>query len=133
ARNWDFNLPFEDKNGESLTPNGGNQYDNPHWSSKYNVARTAEERFVAGMHLDYNVNKWIRLDYNLGTNVALLNRREITEVGSRAAQGLGRLILDNYRQQVLESGFLVTLSPSISDAFSIKAVLGHNIHQKTTN
>ncbi len=34
ARNWDLNLPFEDKNGLSVTPNGGNQYDNPHWSSK---------------------------------------------------------------------------------------------------
>src|SRR5690606_16513316 len=91
ARNWDMNLPYEDKNQMSLTPNGGNQYDNPHWSAKYNVATTDEERFVAGIHLDYNVNKWIRLDYNLGSNVNVLNRKEVTEIGSRAAQGLGRL------------------------------------------
>jgi TonB-linked SusC/RagA family outer membrane protein len=133
ARNWDLNLPFEDKSGFSITPNGGNQFDNPHWSAKYNVARTAEERFVAGIHLDYNLLKWMRLDYNLGTNVALLNRREITEVGSRAAQGLGRLILDNYRQQVLESGFLVTMTPTVSDIISVRAIVGHSIHQKTTN
>ena len=120
ARNWDLNLPFEDENGFSLTPNGGNQFDNPRWSAKYNVANTAEERFVAGIHFDYNVNKWIRLDYNLGSNVSRVNRREITEVGSRAAQGLGRLILDNYRKQELESNFLVTLTPSISEDFSLQ-------------
>jgi hypothetical protein len=101
ARNWDLNLPFEDKNGLSVTPNGGNQYDNPHWSAKYNKANTAEERFIGGIHLDYNIMKWIRLDYNLGTNVALLNRREVTEVGSRAAEHVGRLVVDNYRQQTL--------------------------------
>ena len=38
ARNWDFNLPFEDKNGINVTPNGGDQFDNPRWSAKYNVA-----------------------------------------------------------------------------------------------
>jgi TonB-linked SusC/RagA family outer membrane protein len=132
ARNWDLNLPFEDKNGFSVTPNGGNQFDNPHWSTKYNVARTNEERFVGGIHLDYNLLKWIRLDYSLGTNVALLNRREVTEVGSRAAQGLGRLVLDNYRQQTLESSFLVTLTPSIGNDFSLRTIVGQSLYQKTT-
>ncbi|MBL7699689.1 MAG: SusC/RagA family TonB-linked outer membrane protein [Chitinophagaceae bacterium] len=133
ARNWDLNLPFEDENGFSLTPNGGNQFDNPRWSAKYNVANTAEERFVAGVHFDYNINKWIRLDYNLGSNVSRVNRREVTEVGSRAAQGLGRLILDNYRKQEIESNFLVTLTPSINEDFSLRAIVGHNFNQRTTN
>ena len=132
ARNWDLNLPFEDENGLSLTPNGGNQFDNPRWSSKYNVARTFEERFIAGIHFDYNINNWIRLDYSLGSNVSSLNRREITEVGSRAAQGLGRLILDNYRKQEIESNFLVTLTPDINENFSLKAIVGHNFNQRTT-
>src|SRR5690606_11502216 len=55
ARNWDFNLPFETKSGMNVTPNGSDQYDNPHWSAKYNVATTNEERFVAGIHFDYNI------------------------------------------------------------------------------
>jgi len=133
ARNWDMNLPFEDKNGFSVTPNGGNQFDNPRWSAKYNVANTDEERFVSGIHLDYNINKWVRLDYNLGSNVSRVNRREVTEVGSRAAQGLGRLILDNYRKQEIESNFLVTFTPSINEDFSLRAIVGHNYNQRTTN
>ena len=132
ARNWDMSLPFEDKNGDDVTWNGGNQYDHPRWSAKYNVARTFEERFIAGIHLDYNINKWIRLDYNFGSNVNSLERREITEVGSRAAQGLGRLIVDNYRKQEIESNFLVTLTPSINENFSLRAIVGHNFNQRTT-
>lgn len=132
ARNWDLSLPFETETGGNVTWNGGNQFDHPRWSAKYNVARTAEERFIAGFHADYNINKWIRLDYNIGSNVNVLERREITEVGSRAAQGLGRLILDNYRKQEIESNFLVTLTPTVSEDFTVRAIVGHNFNQRTT-
>ncbi len=132
ARNWDLNLPFETKTGGNVTPNGGGQYDNPKWSAKYNVASTAEERFIAGIHLDYNVNKWIRLDYNIGSNVNVLSRQEITEVGSRAAQFLGRLVNENFRQQEIESNFLVTFTPTINENFSLRAIVGQNLNQRTT-
>ncbi|MEJ7737402.1 MAG: SusC/RagA family TonB-linked outer membrane protein [Chitinophagaceae bacterium] len=131
ARNWDLNLPFEDKLQKNLTPNGGGQFDNPRWSAKYNTASTQEERIVAGMHADYNITKWMQVAYNLGTNVSILNRREIAEIGSRAAEGLGRIVLDNYRKQEIESNFLITLTPSIGEDFSLRTVLGHNLNQRT--
>src|SRR5690606_23132624 len=56
ARNWDMNLPFEDKNGNNLTPLGGGQFDHPNWSAKYNTANTKEERIIANMHADYKIN-----------------------------------------------------------------------------
>lgn len=131
ARNWDLGLPFEDKNHNTLTWNGGGQFDNPRWSAKYNTANTAEERFIAGIHLDYNLFKWMRLDYNLGSNVNILERHEVTEVSSRAAQGLGRLIVENYRNHEIESNFLVTLTPTISEDFTLRAIVGHNFNQRT--
>ncbi|MGZ3853700.1 MAG: SusC/RagA family TonB-linked outer membrane protein, partial [Flavisolibacter sp.] len=130
ARNWDLNLPFEDKNGLPLEPNVTG-YDNPHWSDKYNTIKTDEDRLVAGMHADFNINKWIRADYNLGTNVAMLNRNEVTEIGSRAAEGNGQLVVENYRNQELESNFLLTFTPSINKDFTLKAILGHNFNQRT--
>jgi TonB-linked SusC/RagA family outer membrane protein len=130
ARNWDLNLPFEDRNGLPLEPNVTG-YDNPHWSNKYNTIATDEDRLVAGMHADFNFNKWIRADYNLGTNVAMLNRNEVTEIGSRAAEGTGQLVVENYRHQELESNFLLTFTPSINKDFTLKAILGHNFNQRT--
>lgn len=131
ARNWDLNLPFEDLNGLPLQPNVTG-YDNPRWSAKYNTIKTNEERIVAGLHADFNLLKWARVDYTLGTNVALLDRREVTEIGSRAAEGLGRLVLDNYRKQELESNLLLTLSPRISEDVTLKTILGHSFNQRTT-
>lgn len=131
ARNWDLNLPFEDLNGNPLQPNVTG-YDNPRWSAKYNTIKTDEERFVAGFHADFNILKWIRLDYNIGTNVALLDRREVTEIGSRAAEGQGRLVLEDYRKQELESNFFITFTPTINKDFTLRTVLGHNFNQRTT-
>ena len=130
ARNWDLNLPFEDKNGLPLQPNVTG-YDNPRWSAKYNTIKTNEERIVAGAHFDFTIYKWIRFDYTVGSNVARIDRREITEIGSRAASGLGRLVLDNYRKQELESNLLVTLTPNIHDDISLKVLVGNNINQRT--
>jgi TonB-linked SusC/RagA family outer membrane protein len=133
ARNWDFtNLPFETKTGGNLIPNAG--YDNPRWSAKYNRALTDEERFVAGVHADINLAKWINLSYNLGNNVDLLNRREIVEIGSTtsSAEGVGRIVLDNYRKQEIESNLLFTLNREVRKDLNIKLVLGNNINQRTT-
>jgi TonB-linked SusC/RagA family outer membrane protein len=131
ARNWDFNLPFETKQGGNLTPNGGGQFDNPRWSAKYNIASTDEERFIAGFHADYNFTKWLRADYTVGSNVNSLDRNEITEIGSRAAEGLGRLVTDAYRNQEIESNFLITLTPTVQEDFSLRTVIGHNFNQRT--
>lgn len=133
ARNWDLNLPYEDKQGKPLTPNGGGQFDHPRWSARYNTAATDEERFIAGFHADYNFTKWFRVDYTVGSNVNRLDRREITEIGSRAAEGLGRIVLDNFRNQEIESNFLITVTPTINSDFSLRTVVGHNFNQRTVN
>lgn len=131
ARNWDFNLPYEDKDKNNLIPNGGGQYDNPRWSAKYNTATTHNERLVAGFHTDFNIYKWIRVDYNLGNNVSTVDRREVTEISSRAAQGLGSLVTDNYSAKEIESNLILTFTPSISKDLMLRAILGQNYNQRT--
>ena len=132
ARNWDLNLPFEDKAGLPLQPNISG-YDNPRWSAKYNTIHTAEERTVAGIHTDLNITKWARIDYNLGANISSLDRREVTEIGSRAAEGAGQLVLEDYRKEELESNLLLTLTPTVFKDFSVRTVLGNNVNQRTIN
>lgn len=131
ARNWDLNLPFEDKDGLPLQPNVTG-YDNPRWSARYNTINTNEERIVGGAHFDFTIKKWIRVDYTIGTNVAHIDRREVTEIGSRAASGLGRLVLDNYRKSEVESNLLVTLTPTLKNKdLSLKVLVGNNANQRT--
>ena len=132
ARNWDVSgLPFQDLQGNEIHP-GPAGFDNPRWDAMYNKAKTAEDRIVAGLHMDFNINKWARIDVTGGTNISSLQRKEITEISSRDAEGLGRLVLDNNRNQTLESNVLLTLNPHIADNFSFRATIGHNFYQNTT-
>lgn len=132
GRNWDLNLPYQDKTGKPLTPNGGGQFDNPRWAALNNVATTFEERTVAGARAEVKVNSWIKINYNFGANTSTINRKEVTEINSRAASGLGRLIVDNYRLQELESVLLLTLNPKLNEDFDLRVILGNEINQRTT-
>jgi TonB-linked SusC/RagA family outer membrane protein len=132
ARNWDIaGLPFEDANGASLTPNGPGQFDNPRWSQKYNRQNSAEERFIANIKLDYDITKWANLSYSIGTNVDQLSRREVVEVGSRAAQGLGSLTVEGYRAQEIESTALFSVKQQKVGDFALDGFVGANFNQRT--
>lgn len=128
GRSWDPNVPFEDKNGNSISW-VGDQADNPKWAAKYNKQTTYDERVVAGVHADFNINKWARVDYNIGSNLYYLNRREITEVSSRNTPG--KMALDNYRRQELESTLLLSFTPKITEDISFKGTLGTGYNQAT--
>lgn len=132
GRNWDLNLPYQDANGKPLIPNGGAQFDNPRWAAINNVMTTIEERVITGIRLGYKVNNWINLDYNFGTNSASVARNEITQEFSRAANGLGRIIIDNYRTQELQSTLIANFNPKISNDFTLDFKVGNQINQRTT-
>jgi TonB-linked SusC/RagA family outer membrane protein len=129
ARNWDLSLPYQDALGRPIIPNGGAQFDNPHWAARNNVATTIEERIVAGIRLEYKVNNWINLSYNFGTNTVNLSRDEVTQEFSRAANGLGRIIEDHYKQTVLQSTFIAAFKPKIGNDFTLELRLGNDINQ----
>ncbi|MEO7801709.1 MAG: SusC/RagA family TonB-linked outer membrane protein [Ginsengibacter sp.] len=131
ARNWNLDLPFEDENQNPLIPNAAGSYDNPKWSAKYNRMLTDEERFIAGAHMDFKINNWIRVDYSIGSNINQLERREITEIGSRAANSTGRLVVENYRKQEIESNLILTFTPKVSQNITVRATLGNNYNQRT--
>ncbi len=131
GRNWDLSLPYEDKQGNSIIYAGAGQFDNPRWSAKYNTNNTANERFVANMKADYDVTSWANVAFQLGSNVYGVDRREVIEISSRAAQGLGSLVVDNYRKQEIESSLLLNLHPKLKGDFSLTGLLGANFNQRT--
>ena len=132
GRNWDMKLPYENpKNGWPVSPLG-DQFDNPLWSYIHNTITTNTDRTVAGINLDYNVNSWVNIAYSLGINNVQMNRREITDIGSRAAAKTGEIKEDNYNKREIESSLLLTIAHQLGEDFSIKAIIGHNVNQRTT-
>jgi len=131
GRSWDMSLPYEDKLGNSIAFISGG-FDNAFWSYKYNTSKTFEEREIAGMHFDFNLAKWAKVDYNVGTNINNLDRTEIQEVSTRGSSP-GSIILDHFRKQEIESTLLLSLTPSIGKDFTVRATLGTSYNQRTSN
>ena len=132
ARSWDLSgLPTQTASGKPLSPLP-TQFDNPYWANYHNTSTTGENRTIAGIHLDYNIKKWLRADYQLGSNLVSLARKEVYDIGSIAASGVGSITEENYTEQQIESNFILTATPNIGRDFSLKILGGQNVSQTTT-
>lgn len=133
ARNWDGSLPYETADGKNLNWLGGGQFDHPTWSAHNNYAKTSENRVLANFGADYAITEWWKIDYNLGANISFLDRKEIYEISSRAYEGLGGLINDEYKHRELESTIRSTFNRNITDDFSFIGFIGFNYNQRVSN
>lgn len=131
ARNWDFNLPYEDPvTGASVIPNTG--YDHPMWSWKHDQITTNTQRTVAGINFSYAFNDNISASYRLGVNKYNLERREIRDLLSRADQGVGSITIDNFSNEDIESTLLINFDYKLTESIGFKGLLGHNVFQNST-
>ena len=129
ARNWDFNLPYENPTtGGSVIPNGTG-YDHPLWSWKHDKIITHTDRTVAGINLNYQFDDHISASYRVGINNYRLDRDEIRDLASRASNGLGSLKKDYYMNQDIESTLLINFNYKLTDKIDFAAILGNNLLQ----
>jgi TonB-linked SusC/RagA family outer membrane protein len=130
GRNWNIaGLPYQDPNQLPISTNNS-QYDNPLWAFRHNTVSTLTDRYVAGLKLGYDIRPWMNLSYQIGTNTNTFYRREITDIGSRAAEGKGSVKEQNYQFQEIESNLLLTMTPKINEDFDFRAIVGHNVNQR---
>lgn len=133
ARDWDLNLPYEDPvTGYSVTPNGA-QFDHPLWSWEHDQITTNTTRTVIGTNLNYSFNKNISASYRLGYNSYTLARKEVRDLGSRAASGLGSITTDNFTNEDLESTFLLNFDYKLTESLGLAAILGNNVLQNESS
>ncbi|HTB52987.1 MAG TPA: SusC/RagA family TonB-linked outer membrane protein [Ferruginibacter sp.] len=134
ARSWNLEgLPSQDASGKPLSPLP-TQFDNPFWADYHNTSATGETRTIVGIHLDYAIRKWLHADYQIGSNAMSLTRKEVIDIGSLAASGVGNITEENYTSEQIESNFILTFTPNIGNIFSFKLLGGQNVSQvKTTD
>jgi len=133
GRNWDLaNQPYETPTGLPISTNNS-QYDNPLWDFQHNTVTSDVDRTMANFGAEYKISDWLSASYSLGANIYQLSRKEIIDIGSRAAGGLGDILTDRYRTSELESNFLLTAQKDLfDDNFSVKFILGHNLNDQNT-
>ncbi|RAJ75483.1 TonB-linked SusC/RagA family outer membrane protein [Chitinophaga dinghuensis] len=134
GRNWNIaGLPFQDANGNPVSTNSS-QYDNPLWDFVHNTATTKTDRYTAGLKFNYDILPWFNASYALGTNINNFGRKEIVDLGSRGAQGVGQITNQDYRFAEIESNLIGTFTPKLkNNDFGLKVLVGHNVNQRTTN
>jgi len=133
GRAWDMNLPYENPVTGGPLFMVGSQADNPLWSWKHNQVTSDMDRTVGNISLTYPINDWLSVSYQIGVNTLVLRRKQITDIGSRAYNGVGAIITDNVWSQEIESNFIITAERNLTDDLNLKVVAGHNVNQSTTD
>ena len=132
-RSWDIqNFPYQTTNGDNLLFQLSSQANNPYWAWENDRIESAQKRFVANVNAGYDFTKWLSLDYNLGLNDYTLDRKSIIDLGSRGYAGKGYISRSVTNLEEWESTLLLSANKRFND-FGVKATLGHNYNQQTSN
>jgi len=134
ARNWNMSLPYTDPvTGESLTPNGPGQFDNPLWSWQHNTITTNVDRMVFNVGLHYKITDFLNAKALFGSNTFFQRRQEIIDIGSRAEDGKGSLTDDDVRTNEIEGTFLLAFNKDLFKGIHLDARAGYSLNQRTVN
>jgi TonB-linked SusC/RagA family outer membrane protein len=132
-RNLDLSgLPYENPltRGSELGWLSG-QADNPYWSVRYNTYNSRVDRVLSNVNLGYDFTDWLSLSFTGGLNTYTDKRNSVLRPGSVGAGGFGQIIQDYITNTELESTTLLTFNRNITEDFSVRAMLGYNVNQRT--
>ena len=133
GRTWNTDLPFENpSNGQSIFFNT-NAIDHPLWSWKHNGMDERTDRIGAKMSLGYDITDNINVTYVIGTNQYTTGRQLVWDIGSTGYSRQGAIINDDISFEEIESNLLLTFDDDISNDFSLRATVGHNLNQRTVD
>lgn len=138
ARNVDIaNLPYKTPvDGANLLAYiSAGQANNPLWAWENDWTKTDMNRMVANVNAGYDITDNISVDYSFGYNDLSMDRRQVINVGSNGYTGVGQIKTDAYGIREMEGTLLIGYNnPAIcSSDFGVKATLGHNFNQRTTD
>ena len=135
GRNWNLQgFPFENPitRGSVFFVNQ-TQADNPLWSFKYNGFDSNVDRFITSLNAGYDFTEWLNLSYKIGINNYTQRDQEYQRPGGELIGGIGQIIDNDITFTELESNLLLTATKDLSEDFNVRAILGHNINQRTVD
>ncbi len=111
------------------------QIDNPIWSTANNLYTNNVDRLNGYVGLGYNAFDWLDFNYKVGINTYNDRRRTTIRPGSVSAVGSGQggILEDYFWWQEIESNLIATATHKFSDKFDIRATVGQNYNQRTSD
>ncbi len=137
GRNWDVHgQPYQnptDLGSEFMVGRG--QADNPLWSYE-NAGFTVDvNRIVAAADMSYDITDYLNVSYKAGINTYTQKNTDFIRPGSTGPAsnpGEGRYLFDLIQYEEIESNFIVTFNKNLNDDFHLRALVGHNFNQRTS-
>lgn len=133
GRNWDVQgQPFQNPvdNGSEFFI-GRATANNPYWAVKNSGIRSRVDRYVAAFNLAYDFNDWLNLSYRIGINGFGQTQFEFQRPNG-AGNPLGTMTTMDVFTDEINSDLIVTASHDINEDFSIRALAGWNVNQRTS-
>jgi TonB-linked SusC/RagA family outer membrane protein len=135
GRNWDIQgQPYQnpvDFGSEFMVGRG--QADNPYWSYENAGYRSLTNRAIANVGLGYDIYDWLNVSYRVGINAYNQRQKDFIRPGSTGADGMGRITTFDVAHEEIESNFLVTFHKKVQNDFDLRAIVGHNLNQRTSD
>ena len=100
---------------------------NPFWTANKNVFTTDVERLFGSVQVGYQINDWLSIREDIGTDVISETRRERNLKTTRGA-AQGEFTDDNILELQIDHDFTVRTDNDINEDFSLQTIVGHNIN-----
>ncbi len=125
------NLPYEiPETGASLYYRGA--LDNPYWSAKNSLSTSTVDRYFGSFVTGYDITPWLNIQNTFGFNGYTDRRISVLGKGS-SVYADGTINTDNISRQELDNNLIATMNFNLSPDLKLRAILGNNINQRTTN
>ncbi|AYA35735.1 SusC/RagA family TonB-linked outer membrane protein [Hymenobacter oligotrophus] len=109
---------------------GTNDADNPYWTTEFNPQTDRTNRVIANTQLTYDPAKWVRLSYNIGTDVYTEKFRSVRAVGTSQPNNQNGGIAETTNfVRLLNSNFLATFNRNFGENLGTSLVLGNTVEQ----
>ena len=122
-------MPFENPN------DGSNVFyrplDNPLWTAKYNLYNSNVNRVYGNISASYDVNKYLNLKFQGGTNTYTEEQREVTRPGGNSYGGIGTMWNANIRNTEKLLQFFANLNNiSITKDIDLSGTIGAQSNER---
>ncbi|MFO7874650.1 MAG: SusC/RagA family TonB-linked outer membrane protein [Bacteroidales bacterium] len=101
--------------------------DNPLWVAHHNVRNDNVDRALASANINYEINDWLRLDYNAGRDYFSQHYKALREWGSSGAANQGTISEFSREVEKFTSTAILTADLNVTNDLMLTALVGNNI------
>lgn len=132
GRNWDvqgqvYQNPVD--NGSEFFI-ARDQANNPYWAVQNSGIRSKIDRYVGTFNVGYDIKEWLNLTYRIGINGYGQSTYEFQRPNG-ANKPIGGITTVDVFSDEINSDILLTYNKDVNENFSLRALAGWNINQRT--